>query len=447
MGKYFGTDGIRGDANSTLSSETAYKVGRFIGDYYSKERKGKILIGKDTRLSSSMFESLLASGIAASGSDVYLLGYCSTPSLAYVTMKDVFDCGIMISASHNPYTDNGIKIFGNKGIKISDEIENLIEGYIDNPVGIEYKTGNHIGQIYAYEEGKEEYKKWLNDLYPLDLSGMKIIVDLANGSNCVMAKDVLAKTKANVTYINDKFDGTNINNKCGSTHLEMLIDNVKKGNYDIGFAFDGDADRVLFINHKGEVVDGDHIMYMLSVYLKSKGKLTNNTLVTTVMSNMGLFKALEKKDIKTAITPVGDKNVLDCMLNNDYCIGGEQSGHIIYKTDANFGDGLKTALLVLSALKDTNQDLDSACKELKIYPQLLVNERVVDKNIVLNDSDINECIEQISDELKDDGRILVRPSGTEPLIRVMVEASSQDICNTYVYKVIDLIKEKGYAAN
>ncbi len=447
MGKYFGTDGIRGDANSTLSSETAYKVGRFVGDYYAKERKGRILIGKDTRLSSSMFESLLASGIAGSGSDVYLLGYCSTPSLAYVTMRDQFDCGIMISASHNPYTDNGIKIFGNKGIKLSDEIESLIEAYIDNPVGVDFKTGDHIGQIASYEEGKEEYKKWLNELYPLDLSGMKIIVDLANGSNCVMAKDVLAKTKADVTYINDCFNGININNKCGSTHLEMLCDTIKNGNYDIGFAFDGDADRVLFVNHKGEVVDGDHIMYMLSVYLKSKNKLTNNTLVTTVMSNMGLFKALDKVDIKTAITPVGDKNVLDCMLNNDYCIGGEQSGHIIYKTDANFGDGLKTALLVLTALKDTNQDLDGACKDLKIYPQLLVNERVVDKNIVLNDDDINKCIKEIGDTLGDNGRILVRPSGTEPLIRVMVEASKQEDCESCVYKVIDLIKEKGYAAN
>ncbi len=447
MGKYFGTDGIRGDANSTLSSETAYKVGRFVGDYYSKEKKGRILIGKDTRLSSSMFECLLASGIAGSGCDVYLLGYCSTPSLAYVTMKDEFDCGIMISASHNPYTDNGIKIFGNKGIKISDEIENLIEAYIDDPKGIEYKTGNLIGQITSYEKGKEEYKKWLNELYPLDLSDIKIAVDLANGSNCVMAKDVLANTKANVTYINDSFNGTNINNKCGSTHLEMLCDMVKNGDYDLGFAFDGDADRVLFVNHKGEVVDGDHIMYLLSVYLKSKNKLNKNTLVTTVMSNMGLFKALDRADIKTAITPVGDKNVLDCMLNNDYCIGGEQSGHIIYKNDANFGDGLKTALLVLTALKESGLDLDSACKDLKIYPQLLVNERVIDKNIVLNDDDINKCIKEVADMLGDNGRILVRPSGTEPLIRVMVEASDIETCNTCVYKVIDLIKEKGYAAN
>lgn len=446
MGKYFGTDGIRGEANKTLTLDIAYKVGRFVGAYYKKNGKGKILIGKDTRLSSSMFEHMLASAIASSGSDAYLLGYCSTPSLAYVTQKDKFDIGIMISASHNPYVDNGIKIFGNDGIKLNESTEGLIEDYIDNPSGVEYALGDDIGKVLNYEEGKEEYKKWLYDLYPLDLSGVNLIVDLANGSNCVMAKDVLNKTNANVTYLNDCFNGTNINNKCGSTHLEMLIEAIKNGNYDLGFAFDGDADRVLFVDHKGEVIDGDKIMYMLSKYLKEENKLTNNTLVTTVMSNMGLFKALKKVDIKTDITPVGDKNVLDSMLKNDFVIGGEQSGHIIYKNDANFGDGLKTALLVLSALKHWNVDIDKATCELKVYPQLLVNQRVVDKNIVLNDETINSKIKEIGELLGDDGRILVRPSGTEPLIRVMVEASSDELCNKYVYEVIDLIKDKGYCA-
>ena len=446
MGKYFGTDGIRGEANNTLTLETAYKVGRFVGNYYAKNGSGKIIIGKDTRLSSSMFENMLAAAVSSSGSDVYLLGYCSTPSLAYVTMKDKFDIGIMISASHNPYTDNGIKIFGNNGIKLNDEVESLIENYIDNPEGIEYACKDDIGNIFNYEQGKEEYKEWLHDLYPLNLSDIKLIVDLANGSNCVMAKDVLDKTGASVTYLNDEFNGTNINNKCGSTHLEMLMDAVKNGDYDLGFAFDGDADRVLFVDHKGEVIDGDKIMYMLSKYLKENNKLTNNTLVTTVMSNMGLFKALEKVDIMTDITLVGDKNVLDSMLKNDFVIGGEQSGHIIYKNDANFGDGLKTALLVLTALKHWNCNIDDATSELRIYPQLLVNQRVVDKTIVLNDEIINAKIKEISDTLGNDGRILVRPSGTEPLIRVMVEASSDDLCNKYVYEVIDLIKEKGYCA-
>ncbi len=446
MGKYFGTDGIRGEANNTLKSETAYKVGRFAGYYYKKNGKGKILIGKDTRLSSSMFESLLAAGISASGCDAYLLGYCSTPSLAYVTMLDEFDCGIMISASHNPYTDNGIKIFGNKGIKLSDEIEKLIEDYIDNPVGVEFKTKDEIGQIYSYEKGKEEYKNWLHSLYPIDLTGYKLLVDLANGSNCVMAKDVLAKTNASVDYINDEFNGVNINNGCGSTHLEMLKEKIKEKDYDLGFAFDGDADRVLFVDSKGEAVDGDHLMYLLSKYLKDNNKLKNNTLVTTVMSNMGLFKALDKCDIKTAITSVGDKNVLDCMLNNDYCIGGEQSGHIIYSNDSNFGDGLKTALLVLTALKEKDMTIDEACKELVIYPQLLVNQRVVDKTIVLNDESINTEIKKVGEELGDEGRILVRPSGTEPLIRVMVEAKDDETCQKCVYHIIDLIKAKGYAA-
>ena len=446
MGKYFGTDGIRGEANNTLKSETAYKVGRFTGYYYKKNGKGKILIGKDTRLSSSMFESLLAAGISASGCDTYLLGYCSTPSLAYVTMLDEFDCGIMISASHNPYTDNGIKIFGNKGIKLSDEIEKLIEDYIDNPVGVEFKTKDEIGQIYSYEKGKEEYKNWLHSLYPIDLTGYKLLVDLANGSNCVMAKDVLAKTNASVDYINDEFNGVNINNGCGSTHLEMLKEKIKEKDYDLGFAFDGDADRVLFVDSKGEAVDGDHLMYLLSKYLKDNNKLKNNTLVTTVMSNMGLFKALDKCDIKTAITSVGDKNVLDCMLNNDYCIGGEQSGHIIYSNDSNFGDGLKTALLVLTALKEKDMTIDEACKELVIYPQLLVNQRVVDKTIVLNDESINTEIKKVGEELGDEGRILVRPSGTEPLIRVMVEAKDDETCQKCVYHIIDLIKAKGYAA-
>ncbi len=446
MGKYFGTDGIRGEANKTLTLEIAYKVGRFVGDYYKKNGNGKILIGKDTRLSSSMFEHMLAAAISSSGSDAYLLGYCSTPSLAYVTQADKFDIGIMISASHNPYVDNGIKIFGNNGIKLNEKIESLIENYIDHPEGIDYALGDDIGRVLPYEEGKEEYKKWLYNLYPLDLSGMNLIVDLANGSNCVMAKDVLNKTKADVTYLNDSFNGTNINNKCGSTHLEMLIEAIKNKDYDLGFAFDGDADRVLFVDSKGEIIDGDKIMYMLSKYLKEQNKLTNNTLVTTVMSNMGLFKALKKLDIKTDITAVGDKNVLDSMLKNDFVIGGEQSGHIIYKNDANYGDGLKTALLVLSALKHWGIDIDEATDELKIYPQLLVNQRVVDKNIVLNDETINSKIGEISTALGEDGRILVRPSGTEPLIRVMVEASSKKLCNEYVYEVIDLIKEKGYSA-
>lgn len=442
MGRYFGTDGIRGRANKTLTIETVYNVGRFIGNYYEK---GKIVIGMDTRLSSSMFGYALASAIVSSGSDAYLIGYCSTPCLAYTAMNEKFSCGVMISASHNPYYDNGIKIFANDGLKIKDDVESLIEDYIDNPVGIEYKTDDQIGKIFEYKQAIKTYQNWINDIYNIEVPEMKLLVDLCNGSNCYTAKDVLNKTKANVRYVNDNPQGTNINNKCGSTHLEALCEEIKKGNYDLGFAFDGDADRVLFVDSDGKVVDGDNVMYLLAKYLKDTNKLNKDTLVTTVMSNIGLYKALDKLNIKYDVTPVGDKNVVDSMLKNDYVIGGEQSGHIICSLDSCFGDGLKTAMQVLSALKYYNQSLKDAVKELKIYPQLLINEKVKDKKIVLDDEEIKTLIDDITNKLGSNGRILVRPSGTEPLIRVMVEAESDEICSQYVNEVIDLIKKKGYA--
>lgn len=442
MGKYFGTDGIRGRANKTLTNDTAYNVGRFIGNYY---KGNKIVIGKDTRLSSSMFESLLAAGISASGCDVYLLGYCSTPCLAYITTKDKYACGVMISASHNPYHDNGIKIFSNTGVKCPDELEQKIESYLDNPTGIDFAVDGEIGKIISNSKDILEYQNWLNELYPIDLSNFNLVVDLAHGSNCITAKHVLDKTHANITYINDDFDGTNINNGCGSTHLEMLSNKIKEGKYDLGFAFDGDADRVLFVDSNGNIVDGDYIMYILACYLKKINKLNGNKLVTTVMSNIGLFKALERAGIETEITAVGDKNVLDNMMTNNYVVGGEQSGHIIYSNDSLFGDGLKTALFVLTVLKNENKSINEVCKDLVIYPQLLINVQVKDKNVVLNDTDINSQIEAVQNELKDNGRILVRPSGTEPLIRVMVEAQTDEECKKHVSSVVDLIKAKGYA--
>jgi len=442
MGKYFGTDGIRGRANITLTNETAYNVGRFIGNYY---KGNKIVIGKDTRLSSSMFESLLAAGISASGCDAYLLGYCSTPCLAFITCKDKYACGVMISASHNPYHDNGIKIFSNTGVKLADELETKIEAYLDNPTGIEYAVDAEIGKIISNPQDIKEYQDWINGLYPVDLRGFNLVADLAHGSNCVTAKGVLAKTGANIKYINDDFDGTNINNGCGSTHLEMLSNVMKEGKYDLGFAFDGDADRVLFVDSNGKVVDGDHVMYILACYLKKLGKLNGNKLVTTVMSNIGLFKAIQRAGIETEITAVGDKNVLDNMMNNKFIVGGEQSGHIIFSDDALFGDGLKTALFVLTVMKNEKKSINELCKDLIIYPQLLVNVQVKDKNVVLDDEDIKKQIEKVSKELGDNGRILVRPSGTEPLIRVMVETQSDEECNKYVSSVVDLIKQKGYA--
>jgi phosphoglucosamine mutase len=439
MGRYFGTDGIRGKAKVTLLDETVYRIGKFVGNYYKDAR---IVIGMDTRISSKDFEEDLCKGMVESGAQVYLLGYCSTPCLAYTTMNEKFSCGVMISASHNPYTDNGIKIFANDGFKIKDDIEGLIEDYIDNPVGIETKN---TGKVIEYKEAIKTYQDWLNERYPLDLKGKKILVDLCNGSNCYTAKDVLNKLNGQIDYINDEPNGTNINNNCGSTHLDMLKKAVKEGGYEMGFAFDGDADRVLFADEDGETVDGDKIMYLIAKYLKENGRLQKDTLVTTVMSNIGLYKSLEKLGIKSDITPVGDKNVCDSMVNNSYVVGGEQSGHIIYSYDCFFGDGLKTALLVLEILMHYNTTLKKSVEEVKIYPQLLINERVKDKKVVLDDEVINKKIEEVANELGSNGRILVRPSGTEPLIRVMVEAETDELCSSYVYAVIDLIKERGYA--
>ena len=444
MGKYFGTDGVRGVANETLTIDMAFRIGRYLGNYAKQTAKGKIVIGKDTRLSSSMFENVLASGIAASGCDAFLIGYCSTPCLAYVAQYDEFDLGVMISASHNPYCDNGIKVFSNDGVKFKEEILLKVEEYMDNPVGIDYATHENIGQIYLYPEGLNHYEDWIKKLYPNNLNGVKILLDCANGSNSAIAYPVLSDLGANVSYINVNPNGTNINNGCGSTHLESLKKEIVKADYDIGFAFDGDADRLIAVDKNGNEINGDKIMYVLSKYLKDNNLLENNTLVVTGYSNVGLHKALEKLNINREVVDNGDKYVLECMLNKNYALGGEQSGHIIIKKDSNFGDGLKTALCLLNALNYYHQDIIEATKDIKIYPQLLVNVKVKDKNVVLKDSDITSKIEEIRNKLSNNGQILVRASGTEPLIRVMVEAENDDICKQYVSAVTDLIKNKGY---
>lgn len=444
MGKYFGTDGVRGVANETLTLEMAYRIGRYLGNYSLTNGKGKIVIGKDTRLSSSSFENILAAGISASGSDAFLIGYCSTPCLAYVAQSDDFDLGIMVSASHNPYYDNGIKVFSNDGVKFKEEILLKVEEYMDNPVGIEFKTHEDIGQIYLYPEGLDHYKKWIKELYPNDLSKFNILIDCANGSNSHIAYPLLTELGCKVDWINCNPNGTNINNGCGSTHLEALKEEIKKGKYDIGFAFDGDADRVQAVNSEGKEINGDHIMFVLAKYLKAIGSLTNDTLVVTGYSNVGLHKACEKLGIKREIVENGDKYVLECMLNKNYALGGEQTGHIIVKKDCNFGDGLKSALCLLNALLYFNQTIDEATKELKIYPQLLVNLKVNDKKAALEDNDVKNKVEEIRNILGDNGQILVRASGTEPLVRVMVEAENDELCQKYVYEVIDLIKSKGY---
>ena len=442
MGKYFGTDGIRGVANDTLSLDTAYKVGRFLGNYVKNNGQGKIVIGKDTRLSSSMFENMIAAGISASGANAYLMDYCSTPSLAYVAENDGFDLGVMISASHNPYYDNGIKVFSNNGEKLKEDVEALVEKYIDDPKGIDLVIKDDIGSIYHYPEGLKHYKKWIKDLYSDDLSSFKILIDCANGSNSYIAYDVLKDLKANVTAINDKPDGKNINNGCGSTHLESLVEAMKNGDYDIGFAFDGDADRVLVVDRDGKPCNGDEIMYVLAKHLKDTNKLKGDTLVVTGYSNVGLHKALAKLGIKTDVVDNGDKYVLESLLKHDYSLGGEQSGHIINTNDSRFGDGLKSALELLAALKYLKTTFSEAKKELVIYPQLLMNLTVKDKKAILEDGEILSKIAKIKDILKDNGQILVRASGTEPLVRVMVEAETDELCKQYVNEVAELIKLK-----
>ena len=445
MGKYFGTDGVRGVANDTLPLDFAYKIGRYLGNYAKVNNNPKIVIGKDTRLSSSMFENMISAGVAASGCDAYQIGYCSTPSLAYVAEHDDFALGIMISASHNPYYDNGIKVFSNDGVKFKEEILVKVEEYIDNPEGIELATRENVGNIYLYPEGLEHYKKWIKDLYNLDLSRFNILIDCANGSNSPIAYPVLLDLGCNVSYINVNPNGININNGCGSTHLESLKENIKKGKYDIGFAFDGDADRVLAVDSNGNEINGDGLMYVLAKYLKDTNMLNKDTLVVTGYSNIGLHKALNAIGIKTDVVDNGDKYVLESILKNGFSLGGEQSGHIIIKKDCNVGDGLKTALCILSALIhfDTN-DINDILKDLVIYPQLLVNQKVSDKKAVLNDNDVLNKINEIKNELNNDGQILVRASGTEPLVRVMVEAKDDELCKKYVDEVIEVINKKGY---
>jgi len=442
MGKYFGTDGIRGKANETLTAETAFKVGRYLGYYYKKNfNQAKIVVGKDTRISGGMFESCIAAGASASGADVYLLDTCPTPCVAYLTTNFHFNCGIMISASHNPYYDNGIKVFSHKGIKISADIEELVEGYIDGAVDIPYGVDSEIGQVINYSQGLDLYLDHLHSIFNLDLSDYKIAIDCANGSASVTANKMLKSLNASVTVINDQPNGVNINTNCGSTHPEALQEIVKNGDYDCGFAFDGDADRLIAVKADGELFDGDHILYACSRYLSERKDLTGNTLVTTVMANLGLFKALDKVGINYKSTQVGDKYVFDCMSKENFDLGGEQSGHIIYKKHATTGDGLLTALKLLEVMKYTSKSLQELSKDLVIYPQLLVNVTVNDKNEVMNHTSVLKEVDKVNEELAGNGRILVRASGTEPLVRVMVEAENDDICHKYVYQVVNLIKE------
>ena len=442
MGKYFGTDGFRGKANNTLMVEQAFKVGRYLGYHFNKD-KAKILIGKDTRLSGSMLEAALAAGITASGTNVELLGVCPTPAIAYLVNGTDYACGVMISASHNPYYDNGIKVFSHKGMKLEAAIEELIEAYVDDEVTIPYAAEDHIGVVKHVPEKLDLYLDFLHKQFQLDLSNYQIVCDLANGSATATAVNLLKRFKANLTVIANEPNGLNINTECGSTHPERLIQIMKEGQYDLGLAFDGDADRLIAVDDQGSIIDGDKALYILGKQMIKQGTLKDNTIVTTVMANFGLYQLFDKEGIAYEKTAVGDKYVYDCMVKNDFKLGGEQSGHIIFKDLMTTGDGLLTAMKLIEAMVSSKQKISKLAAPLYIYPQLLINVKVKDKNDVLNDPTINEVIAKIETCLNNEGRILVRPSGTEPLIRVMVEAKTDALCHEYVYQVVDMIKEKG----
>ena len=444
MSRYFGTDGIRGKANAGLNAETAYKVGRYLGYYYSREGRRKIVIGKDTRLSSDMLENALASGIAASGCDAYLVGFCPTPCVCYLTVNEDFACGAMISASHNPYYDNGIKIFSKEGVKLQGEVEELIEDYLDGKVDVPYATDDAIGRVISYPQGLENYLDWIVEEYPLDLSGMKIAMDCANGSSSFTAERTLKRLGAEVTVFNAQPDGININSHCGSTHPEDFISFMKEheGEYDLGLTFDGDADRQIPIAPDGRQVDGDYMLYILGKYYRDAGVLEGNTVVTTVMANLGLWKAMEREGIHVEKTDVGDKYVYDMMCRKGYIVGGEQSGHIILKRHATTGDGLMAALSILKVMKVSGKSVQELMEGLKIYPQLLVNVRVTDKTKVMDDPQVKAAVSDVDVQLHGNGRVLVRPSGTEPLLRVMAEAETDEICHEVCHRIADLIQEK-----
>ena len=449
MGKYFGTDGFRGEANVDLTVEHAYRVGRYLGYYYGKQHedgKAHVVIGKDTRLSSYMFEYSLVAGLTASGADVYLMHVTPTPSVSYIVRTGDFDCGIMISASHNPYYDNGIKVINGQGYKLEAAIENEIEQYIDGELGeIPFAKRENIGKTTDYTMGRNRYIGYLLTIPTRPFKGMRIGLDCANGASYLVAKSVYDALGAKTYVINNEPNGTNINTDCGSTHIDKLQAFVKEKGLDVGFAFDGDADRCLAVDDKGEIVDGDKILYVCGRYLKDKGELNNNTIVTTIMSNLGLYKALDKKGINYEKTAVGDKYVFENMMEHGHSIGGEQSGHIIFSKYATTGDGVLTSLMIMETILGRKVKLSELFNSLTIYPQLLVNVKVSSKDAVMNDADVLKLNDEIAAELGDDGRLLLRQSGTEPVIRVMVEAATDELCEKYVYKMVDLIKAKGYA--
>lgn len=437
MGKYFGTDGFRGEANVVLTVEHAFKVGRFLGWYYGQEHKARIVIGKDTRRSSYMFEDALSAGLTASGADVYLLHVTTTPSVSYVIRTEEFDCGIMISASHNIFYDNGIKLLNSKGEKVESEVEDKIESYVDGKYGhIPLATKAQIGRTVDYAAGRNRYIGHLISLATKSFKEKRVGLDCSNGSAYMIAKSVFDALGAKTYVIHCDPDGTNINRDCGSTHIEQLQAFVKKENLDVGFAYDGDADRCVAVDERGRLVDGDLILYICGKYMKEEGRLNKSTIVTTIMSNLGLYKACEEAGIRYEKTAVGDKYVYECMVKNNYSLGGEQSGHIIFSKYSATGDGILTSLLLMEVMLEKKQTLGKLAEEVRIYPQLLKNVCVPDKRVVLKNARVNEAIAEVERELGEEGRVLVRESGTEPVIRVMVEAKTENLCKKCVEYIV-----------
>ena len=445
MGKYFGTDGFRGKAGVDLTAEHAFKIGRFLGWHYSREHRARIVIGKDTRRSSYMYESALAAGLTASGADAYLLHVTTTPCVSYITRTENFDCGIMISASHNPFYDNGIKLMNEVGEKVDDALQDELERYIDGELEeIPWATGEQIGRTVDFYSGRNRYIGYLTGLAVRSFEDRKVALDCANGSAWMIGRAVFDALGAKTFIINAQPDGLNVNVACGSTHIEGLQQYVRDNAVDVGFAFDGDADRCLAVDENGEVVNGDKIMYICAKFMRDHGQLPSNTVVTTVMSNFGLYKALDKAGIGYEKTAVGDRYVYENMKANDHLIGGEQSGHIIFRKYAHTGDGLITAIMLMSVMIETQLPLSVLAREVTMYPQVLKNVVVDDKAKTLADPAVETAVAECMDSLGSEGRVLLRASGTEPVLRVMSEAGSEAECEKQVDHIIEAMKASGH---
>lgn len=444
MGKYFGTDGFRGEANVVLKPEHAFQIGRYLGWYFGRKGKAKIVIGKDTRRSSYMYENALAAGITASGADAYLLHVTTTPCVSYITYREGFDCGVMISASHNAFFDNGIKLINAEGEKMDDALQNDIERYIDGEIEqLPYARREDIGCTVDFYSGRNRYIGYLTSLVSMPFFGKKIALDCANGSTWMIGRAVFMALGATVKPINNQPNGININSGCGSTHIESLQAFVREGHMDCGFAFDGDGDRCIAVDEHGNVLDGDKIIYVCAKFMKDNGQLPNNTVVTTVMSNMGLYKALEKEGIAYEQTAVGDRFVYESMKANDYILGGEQSGHVIFRRHARTGDGLITGIMLTEVMMETQLPLSSLAAGVVKYPQVLTNVVVTDKETALSDPEVKKAVSAVEAELGDEGRVLLRASGTEPLLRVMAEAGTPELCQSAVDRVIAAMERQG----